>query len=143
MQEALWPETPIRGITEVRVRVADTDLMGVVYNSNYLVWFEIGRTELLRDRGISYATVEARGFSLPVTEAWFKVRRPARYDDLIRIETRVGLLRTRQVEFLYRLYSDQGLLVEGRTVHVPVTHEGRAATLLPDWIAMALRLPKA
>jgi acyl-CoA thioester hydrolase len=127
------------GSVEVRVRVADTDLMGVVYNSVYLVWFEIGLTELMRDRGISYAEVEKRGYSLPVTEAYLKVRRPARYDDLVRIETRVDRLRSRDLTFAYELFRAGDLLVSGWTTHVAVKHpEGRSASL-PEWLVEGVR----
>jgi acyl-CoA thioester hydrolase len=138
MDEAIWRGAAVEASTEIRVRVADTDLMGVVYNSNYLVWFEIGRTELIRSRGISYAEVERRGFSLPVIEARFVVRRPGRYDDILRIETRVGERRSRKVSFHYRIWRDVDLLVTGETLHVPVIHaDGRAVTM-PDWLARAL-----
>jgi acyl-CoA thioester hydrolase len=138
MEGAVWDRSKVGATTEIRVRVADTDLMGVVYNSNYLIWFEVGRTELIRSRGISYAEVESRGYSLPVIEARFVVRRPARYDDLLQIETRIGQRRSRKVSFLYRICRDAELLVEGETLHVPVAHEGGRATSLPPWLARAL-----
>ena len=138
MVDQAWEKATVAGEVELRVRVADTDLMGVVYNSNFLVWFEIGRTELMRERGVSYAQVEARGVSLPVTEARFKVRRPARYDDLLRLETRVGSTRSRQVVFLYRIYRGSDLLVEGETVHVPVRHADGRGINLPDFLSGCL-----
>ncbi len=138
MDEQSWQCALPAGVTTLRVYVADTDAMGVVYNGNYLTWFEIGRTELLRERGLTYAEVERRGYSLPVTEATFKVRRPARYDDLVTVETRVAEVRSRTVRFVYRIHRDGQLLVEGDTVHVPVKRsEGRSVTL-PDWIRDAL-----
>ena len=139
MEEPAWTKAGAGERTTVRVRVADTDLMGVVYNANYLVWFEIGRTELIRARGLSYAEVERRGISLPVIEARFRVRRPARYDDLVTIETRIGELRSRRVDFLYRLTSPDGLLVEGSTVHVPLDQAARKAVSMPDWLLAPLR----
>ncbi len=87
----------------IRVRYADTDALGVVYNAVYLAWFEIGRTEWLRARGLPYSQVEARGLSLPVTEASIRFRAPARYDDLLEIETELQLVRSRVVAFGYRL----------------------------------------
>ena len=125
--------------SDIRVRVADTDMMGVVYNSEYLVWFEIGRTEWMRDRGLTYAEVEARGYSLPVTEATFKVRAPGRYDDLLSIETRIGTVRTRQIVFTYRILRGRELLVEGQTIHVPVRHADGRAVNLPVWLSERLR----
>lgn len=122
------------GSTHLRVYFVDTDLMGVVYHSVYLTWFEIGRTELLRDRGMAYAEVEARGVSLPVTEALLRIRQPALYDDWIRIETRVAAVRTREVRFEYGIWRGDALLVEGSTTHVPVAKAGRRATRLPEWL---------
>ncbi len=129
-----WGGGRVRGSTHVRVYFADTDQMGVVYHGVYLTWFEIGRTELLRDRGMAYAEVERRGISLPVTEAWLRVRRPARYDDHIRIETELESLRSREMTFEYRLLRDDQLLVEGKSVHVSVANPGGAATSVPDWL---------
>ena len=122
------------GITHLRVYFSDTDQMGVVYHSVYLTWFEIGRTELLRDRGMAYAAVEARGVSLPVTEATFRVRQPAVYDDWIRIESTVASVRTREVRFDYRIWRGDALLVEGTTTHVAVTKATRRAARIPEWL---------
>jgi acyl-CoA thioester hydrolase len=124
----------VGGFTHIRVYFSDTDQMGVVYNGNYLTWFEVGRTELMRDRGLSYATVEERGVALPVTEARLRVRLPARYDDLVRVETRVGRLRTRDLVFLYRLHAGERFLVEGETVHMAVSKETGSAIRIPDWL---------
>jgi acyl-CoA thioester hydrolase len=139
MRDKAWEAATIAGTCEVRVRVADTDMMGVVYNSNYLIWFEIGRSELMRDRGLTYHDVESRGLSLPVTEAFLRVRAPGRYDDLLQVETRVGAVRTRQVAFLYQIRRGRELLVEGETVHVPVRHGDARAVNIPDWLASVLR----
>jgi acyl-CoA thioester hydrolase len=139
MDDQAWDKAAAGERTTVRVRVADTDLMGVVYHANYLVWFEIGRTELIRACGLSYADVEKRGLSLPVIEARFKVRRPARYDDLVKIEARMGELRSRRVDFLYRLTASEELLVEGTTVHVPLDHAAGRAVSMPDWLLAPLR----
>jgi acyl-CoA thioester hydrolase len=122
------------GATEIRVRVADTDLLGVAYHSHYLVWFEIGRTELMRSRGISYAEVERRGYSLPVTEAALKIRLPARYDETIRVETRIEQVLSRKVVFSYRILRDADLLVEGSSTHLSVRHEDARAVPIPDWL---------
>lgn len=124
----------VGGITHVRVYFADTDQMGVVYNGKYLTWFEVGRTELMRGRGLSYASVEERGIALPVTEASFRVRLPARYDDHVRIETRLGRIRTREISFLYRLWVDDRLLVEGETLHVCVNRAAGRSVRIPDWL---------
>jgi acyl-CoA thioester hydrolase len=114
--------------TEVRVRYAETDQMGIVYYANYLVWFEIGRVELLRSLGFSYSALEIEHQCiLPVVEATCRYRSPARYDDQILIESRPALLRGSVIKFAYRILrkaSDSqesekpALLAEGETVHV-------------------------
>src|SRR6201987_2314265 len=87
----------------VRVRYAETDKMGVVYYANYLVWFEVGRTELLRGAGWTYREMEVEGFSLPVVEAQCAYRQPARYDDELDVRTRGTLLSPVRVEFTYEV----------------------------------------
>ena len=126
------------GLTRIRVYFADTDQMGVVYHARYLTWCEIGRTELLRDRGLAYAQVEERGISLPVTEATLRVRQPARYDDLVRVETTISLVRTREVRFSYRMLRDEICLVNAETGHVPVDRATGRAVRLPQWLRSAL-----
>jgi acyl-CoA thioester hydrolase len=111
--------------TQVRVRYAETDQMGIVYYANYLVWFEIGRVELLRSLGLAYSQLETdHQCILPVVEATCRYRSPARYDDEILIETRPSLLRGSVIKFGYRLLrkgqegEEPTLLAEGETVHV-------------------------
>ena len=111
--------------TEVRVRYAETDQMGVVYYANYLVWFEIGRVEVLRSLGFSYRQLEEEhGCILPVIEATCRYRASARYDDQILIEASPAMLRGPIIKFAYRILrkSSDGieplLLAEGETVHV-------------------------
>lgn len=86
---------------EFRVRYSETDQMGVVYHTNYLIWCEMGRTELMRKLGTSYAELERRGIFLAVSEARISFRASARYDDLIRVRTRLARLRSRVVTFAY------------------------------------------
>jgi acyl-CoA thioester hydrolase len=112
--------------TEARVRYAETDQMGIVYYANYLVWFEIGRVEVLRTLGLSYRQLEIENQCiLPVVEATCRYRAPARYDDEILIEARPSLLRGSVLKFAYRIYrkanqagKERELLAEGETVHV-------------------------
>jgi acyl-CoA thioester hydrolase len=111
--------------TQVRVRYAETDQMGIVYYANYLVWFEIGRVELLRWLGLAYSQLETdHQCILPVVEATCRYRAPARYDDEILIETRPSLLRGSVIKFGYRILrkgvegEEPTLLAEGETVHV-------------------------
>jgi acyl-CoA thioester hydrolase len=133
--------------TQVRVRYAETDQMGIVYYANYLVWFELGRVELLRSLGLAYSKLEAdHGCILPVIEARCRYRSPARYDDEILIETQPALLRGSVIKFAYRIYRklDQKeeerklLLAEGETVHV-VCDDQLQRKPLPEHYAQALR----
>lgn len=112
---------------EVRVRYGDTDQMGVAYHANHLRWFEIARTEWLRARGRSYRDLEADGVSLPVTEAHCRYHAPARYDDRLRLVTRIGELSRAVVRFDYRieLVDDGRLLAEGFTRHCFLGRAGR------------------
>jgi acyl-CoA thioester hydrolase len=110
--------------TEVRVRYAETDQMGIVYYANYLVWFELGRVECLRSLGLAYSRLEQdHDCILPVIESHCRYRAPARYDDEIVIETRPGLIRGSVIRFDYEVYrknhdKENELLAEGHTVHV-------------------------
>lgn len=131
--------------TEVRVRYAETDQMGIVYYANYLVWFEIGRVELLRALGFSYSLLEREHQCiLPVIEAHCRYRSPARYDDQILIETRPAMLRGSVLKFAYRILrkaadgEDPMLLAEGETIHVVCDGELNKTTL-PEKYAAALR----
>jgi acyl-CoA thioester hydrolase len=132
-------------ITPARVRYAETDQMGIVYYANYLVWFEIGRVEVLRAMGLSYHQLETQhGCILPVVEATCRYRAPARYDDEILIETRPALLRGSVLKFAYRILrkgadgSDNTLLAEGETVHV-VCDPQLNKIPLPEQYVQALR----
>jgi acyl-CoA thioester hydrolase len=131
--------------TSIRVRYAETDQMGVVYYANYMVWFEIGRVEVLRTLGFSYRDLEeVHGCILPVAEARCRYRAPARYDDLILIEARPSLLRGSVLKFAYRILRDapegeeRELLAEGETVHV-VCDTQMKRKHLPAQYAAALR----
>jgi acyl-CoA thioester hydrolase len=115
----------------LRVRYADTDRMGVVYYANYLVWFEVARTEWLRDSGWSYRQMEEDGVSLPVIEAHCEYRRPARYDDEIEIATRATLLTPVRIRFDYevRQPGTAGLAAVGHTIHAALDPRGRPSRL--------------
>ena len=109
--------------TSVRVRYAETDQMGVAYHSNYFIWFEVGRVELMRSLGFSYVALEKGGCGLPVVEAMCRYRGPARYDDLLTIETTVQALRGSIVIFSYVLRRGVDLLAEAETKHVAVDRD--------------------
>lgn len=112
--------TPIIHPHRLRVRYGETDQMGVVYHTNYLNWFEVGRTELIRQAGITYRELEEKGVLLPVTDANISYKQPARYDDEIEIRTRVKEMGPVRLTFAYEIVrlSDEQLLVTGETMHV-------------------------
>jgi acyl-CoA thioester hydrolase len=118
-------------ISKVRVRYAETDKMGIVYYANYLVWFEVGRTDLLRQRGWSYREMESDGLSLPVVEASCAYRRPALYDDELEVRTTGVLLSPVRVRFDYQVVrpADAVTVAEGHTVHASLDRSGRPARL--------------
>ena len=115
----------------IRVRYAETDKMGVVYYANYLVWFEVGRTDLLRASGWSYREMELEGFSLPVIEAQCSYRESARYDDELDIPTTGVLLSPVRVRFNYEVVraADKAVLAQGYTVHASLDPDGRPRRL--------------
>jgi acyl-CoA thioester hydrolase len=117
--------------TRVRVRYADTDQMGVVYYANYLIWFEIARTEWLRETGWTYRDMEVEGLALPVIEAHCVYRQPARYDDDVRISTRASMLTAVRLRFDYELGigENPAITAAGHTVHATVDRRGRPCRL--------------
>lgn len=125
--------------TTVRVIYGDTDAGGVVYNANYLRYFEIGRTELMREWVCPYSKIEKLGFVLPVIECWSRYKSPAFYDDLLTIETTIAEVSKLKCKFSYRiLRKEEGverykLLVKGYSVHAAINREGKL-TRLPDEI---------
>jgi len=113
----------VAGEARVRVRYAETDQMGVVYHANYLVWFEVGRVELMRQRGLDYKRLEMEeGCLIAVVEATARYKAPARYDDELIVETTVLSVRGPIIRFGYRILrvEDGQLLCEGETVHVVI-----------------------
>lgn len=126
--------------TTVRVLYGDTDAGGVVYNANYLRYFEQGRTELMREWVCAYSDIEKMGFVLPVTECWTRFKAPALYDDLLIIETEISELSKIKCKFSYRICRDEGdgkkprLLVKGYTVHAAITRDGKLTRLPSDII---------
>lgn len=118
--------------TVVRVRYAETDKMGIVYYGNYFIYFEIGRVEYLRQRGLDYRRMELDDDSFTVVaEAKCRYRRPARYDDPLRIRTRVTLAKRSTITFAYEiLHHESGeLLTTGETTHVVCDGNGRPKPL--------------
>ena len=126
------PDEPT--ISEFRVRYAETDQMGVVYHSNYLVWCEIGRTDYLRTRGTTYRAAEEAGVTLAVAEANIRYHAPARYDDMIRVATTLAQVRSRALTFEYVITTaERGeRLATASTLLVSLTPDGRVTPLPPD-----------
>ena len=115
--------------THVRVRYSETDKMGIVYHANYLVWFEVGRTELFRELDLPYTLFEKQGIGLAVIEASCRYRKPSHYDDNLVIITQLDRMTSRSARFIYQVYRDETLLAEGKTVHVFVNPDGHLADL--------------
>lgn len=103
--------------TSIRVRYADTDKMGVVYNAVYLVFFEVGRTELMRKVGLAYTEFESYGYHLPLTEAYIKYIQPAFYDDELIIEAKVKPEYKPTITFEYNIFKNDTTIVIGSTIH--------------------------
>jgi acyl-CoA thioester hydrolase len=126
------PDGPVSRRTRVRVRYADIDRMGIAYHANYLVWFEVGRTEWLRESGWTYREMEEQGgVSLPVIEAHCEYRQPARYDDEIEICTAATVLSQVRIRFDYeaRLTGSSTIAATGHTVHAALGPDGRPRRL--------------
>jgi acyl-CoA thioester hydrolase len=120
--------------TTLRVRYAETDAMGIVYHTNYIVWFEVGRGEFMRQRGGNYREFEDQGLYLPVSEVDARFLASARYDDEVVVRTSVEELRSRMITLYYEVVmKDTGqVLVTGHTKHLCVDREGRVRRLPLD-----------
>jgi len=117
--------------SELRVRYAETDQMGVVYHANYLVWCEIGRTDFIRAIGTPYAQLEREGVVLAVSDVTLRFHASARYDDPIRVFTRLDVVRSRAMTFSYRVVHGEtgGLLASATTSLISLSANGRPASL--------------
>jgi len=111
--------------TQVVVRYAETDMMGVVYHGNYLPWFEVGRTTLLKELGLPYRQLEAEGFRLPVLEVAVKYQRPAVYDDTVTIITTLREKPLLRIKLDYEVRRGDELLATGTTTHAFIDRSGR------------------
>ncbi|HCS46898.1 MAG: hypothetical protein A2V45_15390 [Candidatus Aminicenantes bacterium RBG_19FT_COMBO_58_17] len=121
--------TPVE--TEERVRYSETDQMGVAHNKSYLEWFEIGRTEFCRRKGIPYREIEAQGFYLVVVEAFCKYRKPLRYDQAFIIRVTLRDATSKKVVFDYEILTreDRSLVASGYTVHIATNARGEVSPL--------------
>jgi len=119
--------------TEIRVIYGDTDQMGVVYYANYLRYFEAGRNEYIRAKGLRYRDFEAQfRLMLPVVEASVSYRNPARYDDVVTVETSISEVRRASARFEYRILRGEELVATGHTVHACVDLDGRVTRMPPE-----------
>ena len=119
----------LTGEITIRVRYAETDRMGLLHHANYLVYFEQGRTELLRSRGLAYKDLEDQGYLLVLTHAEVRYRNPARYDDMLTLRTTVERVTSVRIDHRYELRREGVVLAEGKTACVD--REGRVQPL-PD-----------
>jgi acyl-CoA thioester hydrolase len=97
--------------TKIRVRYGETDQMGVVYHANYAIYFEVGRTEWLREFGLSYSSMEAEGIMLPVISLSINYKNSARYDDVLKVKTTLKKMPSASIEFDYELFTEKGVLL--------------------------------
>ena len=128
----------IRSRVQVTVRYAETDMMGVVYHANFLPWFEIGRTTLLKELGISYRDLEAAGYRLPVLEVSAKYLRPAFYDDSLTVITTLSEPPVLRIRLAYEVRRGDELIATGGTVHAFVNREGQPVKP-PAWAVQRIR----
>jgi len=117
------------GEITVRVRYAETDRMGLLHHANYLIYFEQGRTELLRSEGLAYKDFEDQGYLLVLTKAEIRYRGPARYDDVLTVRTSVVRMTSVRIDHRYEVFRDGTLLAEGNTTLACVDRQGRVQAL--------------
>lgn len=125
-------KAPLSMDLPIRVRYAETDQMGCVHHANYFVYFEMGRTELLRATGLDYRSIERRGFYLVIAKANCRFRAPARYDDALVLRTTLTRITPVRIEHSYQLLRQEELLAEGETTLACVDKDGRLQALPPE-----------
>lgn len=131
--------------TQIRVRYAETDKMGIVHHSNYLIWFEFGRSEFCRTRGFSYKEMEEVDNALMVVaEAYCRYKSPAYYEDVLTIRTKLEEMRSRSIRFVYEIVraSDDTLLAEGETLHLVTDHNKKVRSLPQQYKEKLLQMPE-
>lgn len=126
----------MESLTEIRVRYAETDAMGIVHHAVYPVWMELGRSDLLRQLGQSYSEWEAAGIRITVGEIHVKYRAPARYDELIQVRSRVREASRRRIVFGYFIEREGTLLASGESVHLVCGSDGRARILPEPYLSL-------
>jgi acyl-CoA thioester hydrolase len=127
--------------SRLRVRYKDTDQMGIAHHSNHIVWFEIGRTDLCREAGIDYRSIEHRGWIMVVADVACRYRLPFRYDDEVLIRTSIAEGGTRLMKFRYELYDTSGrtLHAEGHSSHVWLDRQSRKPKAIAEDIGAIFR----
>jgi acyl-CoA thioester hydrolase len=117
----------VSNFTKVRVIYADTDAMGIVYHTNYIKWFELGRNELMRQLGVAYTELEKLGLNLPLTKVSCHYLLSAKYDQLLTVETKFDYIKRASIRFNSNIWDEEGkkLLVEGYTIHACTNMEGK------------------
>lgn len=118
---------------EIRVRYQETDAMGILHHANYLTYFEIGRTELMRAAGACYRDLEADGLLMVVVKLNVRYRLPAKYDDVLRLSTRAERITVSRIEHSYRLFRGTELLAEAESTMACVDRDGRLQRV-PEWL---------
>lgn len=118
---------------EIRVRYQETDAMGVLHHANYFTYFEIGRTELLRANGFDYRRVEEGGIFMVIVEISCRYRRPAKYDDVLRLRTTLKRVTAAKIEHEYQLFRGDELLAEAKSVLACVDRDGQLQRV-PEWV---------
>jgi acyl-CoA thioester hydrolase len=138
MGRLVTPDTANNGFleTSVRVRYADTDKMGVVYYGRYPVYFEVGRSEYMREKGFSYKEFEDTGYILVVVGLEATYHGSAMYDDVLFVRTRITELKSRGLTFLYEIYRNGTMIVEGRTKHICVNESKKSVQIPPRLLAV-------
>jgi acyl-CoA thioester hydrolase len=129
----------MKSITPIRVRYAETDAMGIVHHAVYPVWMELGRSDLLREMGQSYAEWEKRGVMMSVAEIHVRYRAPARYDELVEVRSSLKEAGRRKVVFSYEVWRDGVKLAEGESTHLVTGPDGRARVMPEDLLQFISR----
>jgi acyl-CoA thioester hydrolase len=126
--------------SQLRVRYQETDNMGVVYYANYFVWFEVARTEYLRSAGVSYRRLEEKGAYMMVVEAGCRYRSPARYDDIVKIQTWIPRMKNSSMDFAHKVYIGDRLIATGESVHVFTNKSGRPVRIPKEILGISERI---
>jgi acyl-CoA thioester hydrolase len=123
----------IQSRVQITVRYAETDMMGIVYHGSYLPWFEIGRTTLLKENGLSYRDLEAAGYRLPVLDVAVKYLKPALYDDVVTVVTTLAEKPLLRIQLSYEVRRGDELLATGQTSHAFIDRDGRPVRPPPNF----------